>query len=271
LPESTLEGVLKRDRLVVLASLVALAALSWLYLAYLAAGMETMDGIAGRMMGMPQMNAAGEMEQPGPVAATINFLLLSTMWIVMMVGMMLPSAAPTILLFAALERKRTPPRPYGRVALFVAGYFVAWSAFSIAAALLQTVLSSAGQISMQMVLTSGLAGGIVLILAGLYEFSPLKSRCLSHCRSPLEWIAHYQRPGSLGALRMGMHHGLYCLGCCWMLMLLLFVGGVMNLLWVAVIAAVVLVEKLLPVGPMAAKLAGAALVLFGVYVAATSI
>jgi predicted metal-binding membrane protein len=124
---------------------------------------------------------------------------------------------------------------------------------------------------MQMVLTSGLAGGIVLILAGLYEFSPLKSRCLSHCRSPLEWIAHYQRPGSLGALRMGMHHGLYCLGCCWMLMLLLFVGGVMNLLWVAVIAAVVLVEKLLPVGPMAAKLAGAALVLFGVYVAATSI
>ena len=138
----------------------------------------------------------------------------------MMVGMMLPSAAPTILLFAALERKRTPPRPYGRVALFVTGYFVVWSAFSIAAALLQTALSAAGQVSMEMVLTSGLLGGAMFILAGLYEFSPLKGRCLSHCRSPLEWIAHHQRPGSFGALRMGIEHGLFCLGCCWMLMLL---------------------------------------------------
>ena len=124
---------------------------------------------------------------------------------------------------------------------------------------------------MQMVLTSGLLGGAVLILAGLYEFSPLKSRCLSHCRSPLEWIAHHQRPGSFGALKMGIEHGFFCLGCCWMLMLLLFVGGVMNLLWVAVIAAVVLVEKLLPGGPIAARLAGGALIVFGVYVAGTSL
>jgi predicted metal-binding membrane protein len=153
----------------------------------------------------------------------------------------------------------------------VTGYFVVWSAFSIAAALLQAALSAAGQVSMQMVLTSGLLGGVVLILAGLYEFSPLKSRCLSHCRSPLEWIAHHQRPGSFGALKMGIEHGFFCLGCCWMLMLLLFVGGVMNLLWVAVIAAVVLVEKLLPGGPIAARLAGGALVLFGLYVAGTSL
>ena len=270
LATSAFEGFLKRDRLVVLASLIALGALAWLYLAYLAAGMERMDGIAGRLMGMPARNAIGAMQDPR-IAAFINFVLLSTMWIIMMIGMMLPSAVPTILLFAALERKRTPPRPYARMTLFVAGYFVVWSAFSIAAAVLQTALSSAGQISMQMVLTSGLAGGIVLILAGLYEFSPLKGRCLSHCRSPLDWIAHHQRPGSLGALQMGMNHGLYCLGCCWMLMSLLFVGGVMNLLWVAVIAAVVLVEKLLPGGPMAAKLAGGALVLFGAYVASTSL
>ena len=105
----------------------------------------------------------------------------------------------------------------------------------------------------------------MFILAGLYEFTPLKKRCLSHCRSPLEWIAHHQRPGSLGALRMGTEHGLYCVGCCWMLMLLLFVGGVMNLLWVAVLAAVVLAQKLLPGGPIAARLAGVALVVFGVY------
>jgi predicted metal-binding membrane protein len=270
LTATALEGVLKRDRLVVLASLVALGALSWLYLAYLAAGMETMDGIAGRLMGMPQRSVGGAMQDPR-IAAVVNFILLSTMWIVMMIGMMLPSAAATILLFAALERKRTPPRPYGRVALFVTGYFVVWSAFSIAAAFLQTALAAAGQVSMQMVLTSGVLGGTILILAGLYEFSPLKSRCLSHCRSPLEWIAHHQRPGSLGALRMGMEHGFFCLGCCWMLMLLLFVSGVMNLLWVAVIAAFVLVEKLLPGGPMAAKLAGGALVIFGVYVVGLSL
>lgn len=261
-----LEGALKHDRLVVAGSLVALGALSWLYLFYLAAGMETMDGIAGRLVGMPQTTAGGAMQKPGLTGAVVNFILLSTMWIVMMVGMMLPSAASTILLFAALERKRTPPRPYGRVALFVTGYLVVWGAFSIVAALLQTALSAAGQVSMQMVLTSGVFGGIVLILAGLYEFSPLKNRCLSHCRSPLEWLAHHMRPRNLGALRMGMGHGLFCFGCCWTLMLLLFVGGVMNLLWVAVIAAVVLAEKLLPAGPMTAKFAGALLVVFGVYV-----
>jgi len=266
-----LESLLKRDRLVILASLVVLGSLSWLYLFYLAAGMERMDGFAGRLMGMPQMNAAGEMRKPSLAGAAINFILLSTMWIVMMIGMMLPSAAPTILLFAALERRRRSPRPYGRVALFVSGYFVTWSVFSIAAAFLQTALSTAGQVSMQMVLTSGIISGAVLILAGLYEFSPLKNRCLSHCRSPLEWIAHHQRPGSFGALRMGMEHGLFCVGCCWMLMLLLFVGGVMNLLWVAVIAAMVLVEKLLPGGPIAARIAGGALVVFGVYVAGTSL
>jgi len=270
LTTTAVEEVLKRDRLVILASLVALGALSWLYLFYLAAGMERMDGIAGRLMGMPSRNASGVMQDPR-VAALVNFILLSTMWIVMMIGMMLPSAAPTILLFAALERKRTPPRPYGRVALFVCGYFVIWSAFSIAAAFLQTALSAAGQISMQMILTGGVLGGAVLILAGLYEFSPLKNRCLGHCRSPLEWIAHHQRPGGFGALLMGMAHGLFCLGCCWMLMLLLFVGGVMNLLWVAVIAAVVLVQKLLPGGPITARLAGGALVVYGVYVVGTSI
>lgn len=267
---STLESLLKRDRLVVLASLVALGALSWLYLFYLAGGMERMGGIAG-LMGMLQMNAAGEMQAAGFGGALVNVILLSTMWIVMMIGMMLPSAAPTILLFAALERKRPSPGPYGRVAHFVFGYFIMWSAFSIAAALLQTALSAAGHISMQMVLTSGVLAGVVLILAGLYEFSPLKRRCLSNCRSPLEWIAHHQRPGSFGALRMGMGHGLFCIGCCWMLMLLLFVGGVMNLLWVAVIAAVVLVEKLLPGGPIAARLAGGALVVFGIFVAGTSL
>lgn len=267
MPATALEGVLRRDRLVVLASLIALGALSWIYLFYLAAGMQTMDGIAGRPIGMPPMDAAGAMRAPSLAGAVVNFILLSTMWIAMMVGMMLPSAAPTALLFAALERKRPSPGPHGRVAFFVAGYFILWSAFSIAAAFVQTALSAVAQLSMQMVLTNGTLGGAVFVLAGLYEFSPLKNRCLGHCRSPLEWIAHHQRPGSLGALRMGMGHGLFCVGCCWMLMLLLFVGGVMNLLWIAAIAAVVLVEKLLPGGPVAARIAGGALILTGAAIA----
>jgi predicted metal-binding membrane protein len=182
-----------------------------------------------------------------------------------MVGMMVPSAASTILLFAALERKRQQAGPFGRTALFVCGYFLIWFAFSVVAAAAQTVLQGAGLMSMEMSLSSAMFGGAIFILAGLYEFSPLKNRCLNHCRSPLEWIAHHQRPGSVGALQMGVAHGLFCVGCCWMLMLLLFAVGVMNLLWVAAIAAVVLVEKLLPGGPIAARVAGGALVAFGAY------
>jgi predicted metal-binding membrane protein len=117
---------------------------------------------------------------------------------------------------------------------------------------------------MDMAATSALLGGAIFILAGLLEFTPLKARCLIHCRSPLEWLPRHAKPGMLGALRMGAEHGLYCVGCCWMLMLLLFVGGVMNLLWVAAIAAVVLIEKLLPRGPFFARAAGFAFMVWGV-------
>jgi predicted metal-binding membrane protein len=192
------------------------------------------------------------------------------MWAVMMVGMMLPSAAPTILLFAALERKRTG-QAYGRTTLFVGGYFIVWGLFSIVAAAAQFLLFNAGWMSIEMTVTSGIAGGALFILAGLYEFSPLKSRCLAHCRSPIEWIPRHYRAGGLGAFRMGAEHGVYCAGCCWMLMLLLFVGGVMNLLWIATLAAVVLVEKLLPRGPIAGRIAGGTFVAFGAYIVLTSL
>lgn len=206
-----------------------------------------MQGITARLMGMPRMD-------PGPVSdaqrlffAGVDLLLLASMWIVMMVGMMLPSAAPTILLFAAVERKRqTNPQTLPRTGLFVLGYFLAWSGFSVLAAALQTLLARAGLVSMWMVSTSALFGGALFVAAGLYELTPFKDRCLAHCRSPLEWLTRHHRPGASGALRMGIEHGLYCIGCCAVLMLLLFVGGVMNLLWVALIAAMVLVQKLAP-------------------------
>ncbi len=268
MPAIALESLLKRDRFVVLASLFGLGIVAWLYLFHLAAGMSTMETPGGGMADMPGTEGMSDMPgmamAPGKSSIVLaEFLFLAAMWIVMMVGMMLPSASATILLFAAIERKRQKAGPYGRTAFFVSGYFLVWGAFSIVAAAAQTALSHAGMLSANMAVTSAVIGGVVFVLAGLYEFSPLKERCLTHCRSPLEWIAHHQRPGTVGALRMGAAHGLYCVGCCWMLMLLLFAGGVMNLLWVAAITAIVLVEKLFPAGAVVARIAGCIMVLFG--------
>ena len=264
---SALESVLRRDRLVA-ASLAGLFLLSWLFLIHLSLQMEAMEGMAARMMGMPTRDGMSTMLgaalSPAAAAladATANFLLIAVMWAVMMVGMMMPSAAPTRLLFSALERKRTATN---RIASFVAGYFAIWSAFSIAAAAAQTVLSHTGLISMQMATTSVVLGGAVFIAAGLFEFTPLKERCLVHCRSPLAWIPRHMRPGRLGAFRMGVEHGAYCVGCCWALMLLLFVGGVMNLIWVAFLATIVLVQKVLPGGVTLARFAGLVLVVCGI-------
>jgi predicted metal-binding membrane protein len=164
-----------------------------------------------------------------------------------------------------LERKRAATgRTGSRIASFVAGYFSIWSAFSIAAAAAQTALAHAGFMSMQMATTSAVLGGAAFIAAGLFEFTPLKDRCLVHCRSPLEWIPRHMRPGRSGAFRMGVEHGAYCVGCCWALMLLLFVGGVMNLIWVAFLTAIVLVQKELPRGVKLARFAGIVLVVCGI-------
>jgi predicted metal-binding membrane protein len=188
------------------------------------------------------------------------------MWAVMMVAMMLPSAAPVVLLFAALERRRGR---LGRTAAFVAGYLVLWSGFSAAAAALQWALqriaitNAAGP-------ALGLFGAALVGAAGLYQLTPLKRACLAHCRSPVDALAGHWRPGRGGAFVMGARHGLYCLGCCWLLMALLFVIGVMNLLWVALLALLVLVEKLAPGGPRLARWSGLALVAAGLWLAVAS-
>ena len=260
---TAMEAVLKRDRLVVFASLALLGVLAWVWLCRLSGEMDGMKAPAMHMPGMEGMpgNSMGA-DDASTVAA--EFFLIALMWIVMMVGMMLPSAAPTILLVSALERKRAATSPvFGRTLSFVAGYFFVWGTFSLAAAAAQTTLSRAELLSPQMATTSAILGGAIFVFAGLYEFTPLKDRCLSHCRSPLDWITHHWRRGVFGALRMGVGHGIYCVGCCWVLMLLLFAGGVMNLLWVAAIAAIVLVQKLLPGGPIAARVAGVGLIVWG--------
>jgi predicted metal-binding membrane protein len=265
------EHLLTRDRRVVAVCLAALCLLAWLYLVHLASQMDGMTETTGGMMEMPAgddmsgvVGAAMRSDAGRLADATVNFALLALMWGVMMVGMMLPSAAPTILLFAALERKRAGGEIGGRIALFIGGYLAVWSLFAVVAAAAQTMLAHADLVSARMVATSTLLSGGILVAAGIYEFTSLKDRCLTHCRSPLEWIPRNLRPGRGGAFRMGVGHGAYCVGCCWLLMLLLFVGGVMNLVWVALIAIVVLGQKIMPGRPILARVTGAVLVLGGV-------
>jgi predicted metal-binding membrane protein len=203
-----------------------------------------------------------------PTAASVwTFLLVFAMWAVMMAGMMLPSAAPMTLFYATIVRKngeRGTTLP--SVWIFGAGYLLVWTAFSLGATALQAMFEHLALASSMLVSTSRWLTGLILVGAGLYQWSPLKDTCLGKCRAPLEFVMTRWRPGRLGALRMGAAHGLYCIGCCWALMLLLFVGGVMNLMWVAIVAAFVLLEKLLPHGRIVARTAGVALVASGLYV-----
>jgi predicted metal-binding membrane protein len=183
---------------------------------------------------------------------------LIVMWWLMMVAMMLPSAVPAILLYARLKQ-RNEGRAIGATWIFLGGYLAMWLLFSIAAAVAQSLLAGPS-----MALDSRVAQATVLIAAGLYQLSPLKSACVSQCRSPAEFLSRHWRPGPAGTLRLGVIHGAYCLGCCWMLMALLFVGGVMNLLWVIGLTIIVATEKLAPGGPLLGRAGGAALIAWGV-------
>jgi predicted metal-binding membrane protein len=243
--------LLRRQRVVIAAALAAVAALAWLYLFREAADMKTAMAGMDRAMAMPPKNA-------------LDLLLQFAMWWVMMVGMMLPSVAPVILTFARINRnRRTRGESYAPAALFTAGYLLAWGGFSVAATLAQWGLERAALLSpMDMTTDSRLLGGVLFLAAGLYQFTPVKLACLRVCRSPIDFVLNHWHDGVGGALRMGLTHGLYCLGCCWILMLLLFVGGVMNLVWVAILGAAVLAEKL-STGPWIGWIGGGLLIAYG--------
>lgn len=257
------ERLVRRDRALVATALAVLVALAWGYLVAHAAAMGKMGQGTTAGAGMP------DMAMPGLQAwSALDLLLLGVMWAVMMVAMMLPSAAPMILLVATVNRRRRErASPAAPTALFVAGYLAVWTAFSAAAALGQAGLHRAALLSPAMVSTSPVLGGLLLVAAGVYQWLPIKGACLGRCRSPLGFLGSEWREGRAGALVMGLRHGLLCLGCCWALMALLFVAGVMNLLWVATIAAFVLLEKLAPRGPLLGRLTGVLLVAWGGYLA----
>ena len=246
---SVLERALRHDRVFMASALLIVVVLCW---AYLLSGARVMTGVADGM-GM------------APVAWTqAHALMMFVMWAIMMVAMMLPGAAPMLLLFSSVARARhSPLRRMLLSGTFALGYVAVWSAFSVAAVVLQYTLERAALLSPMMQTTSTLMAGAVLVAAGVYQWTPLKQACLRHCRSPLEFVLMHWREGLDGVFLMGLRHGAYCLGCCWMLMLLLFVGGVMSLAWIAGLALLVLAEKLLPAGTWVGRATGAVLVLWG--------
>jgi len=260
---AALERLIHRDRLLVGLALAGITALAWVYLLRMAVGMRA------AVLEADMHAAMGMSSTPGWGLAEL-FALFS-MWSIMMVAMMLPSAAPVILLVVGTYRRRSGSPPHALTASFGAGYVVAWAGFSAAAALFQTFLHQSALLSAGMVSRSTLFGGAVLLVAGVYQWLPIKNACLSHCRSPLGFLTHEWREGPGGAFIMGCRHGLFCVGCCWALMTLLFVAGVMNLLWVAAIAAFVLIEKIAPQGLRVGRATGLLLVFWGLYILGSAV
>ena len=239
----------------VLSGVVALVALAWAYMVYLAQSTSDM----GSGMAMAQLQSW----------SAADFGLMFLMWAVMMV----PTAAPMILLFATINRRRREQeRPYVPTGVFLSGYVIVWSGFAALATVANWGLHVNSLLS-SMVGTSSSAylGGALLLTAGNFQWSPLKYACLSHCRSPLGFLMAEWRDGARGALRMGLKHGGYCLGCCWVLMGLLFVLGVMNLLWIAALAAFVLMEKVIPRGQLVSRVTGLFLAGWGVWMLAAEL
>jgi predicted metal-binding membrane protein len=195
-----------------------------------------------------------------------DFAYMFTMWSVMMAAMMLPSASPMILLHAGMNRQSRGGRGGSMgTAAFAGGYLLAWTGFSAVATALQWGLERLALLSPMMVSTSVWLGSVLLIGAGIYQFSAWKHTCLQHCRSPVQFLMQHWRTGVGGAFRMGLEHGIYCIGCCWMLMVLLFVGGVMNLAWIGVLAVIVLLEKTVPRGRLVAWASGAVFIGAGLF------
>jgi predicted metal-binding membrane protein len=264
--ETTVEAVLRRDRAVVAAALVAITLLAWAYVLRLASDMDMggMDMTGFRMISTGLGMAMVPAQAPWNVG---DFVLMFVMWAVMMVGMMTPSAAQMILIHARVGRTAAAAgRPLAATGWFVAGYLMLWAGFALVATTAQGALERFALLDPAMASASNLLGGALLVIAGLYQWTPLKHACLSTCQSPLLFIQRHGgfRADAIGALQLGAKHGIYCVGCCWALMVLLFVGGVMNVLWIAALTVFALLEKLVRTGRLVSWTAGAALIVMGV-------
>jgi predicted metal-binding membrane protein len=261
-----LEAVLRRDRAVVVTALVAVITIAWIWI------------LLGAGTGMTALDIARGSEVPGmagmmvPAVWTLGYAgLMFVMWWAMMAAMMLPSAAPILLLFARVNRnQKAGGRPFVPTGIFAAGYLAAWGGFSAFATGLQWELERLGLLSPMMATTSYWFGSAILLAAGVWQLTPIKSICLRHCRSPMGFLVQSWRPGRLGAIRMGLEHGSYCLGCCWFLMGLLFFGGIMNLFWIIGLAGFVLLEKTVPMGSWIGRIVGIGVAVWGALMLVTT-
>ena len=247
-PPTRLELALGHDRAPLIVLLILLPLVCWSWIAVMAHDMYgPMTGASAWMMTL-RWDAR-------------HVFLLWAMWAVMMAGMMLPSATPLLLMYGVAARRRDAGTHAARETYaLAAGYVAVWALFSTVATAMQRILSTRVIVSPMMTITSPAAGAALLLLAGVYQLTPLKRVCLQKCQSPLGFLMHHWRTGAAGAFRMGTHHGAYCLGCCWALMLLLFVGGVMNLGVIAALTAFVAFEKIGPFGVRSARVSGVLLI-----------
>lgn len=247
-----IDTVLRHERWIVVGGLAALTVLTGAYVwSGAGMGMSALDMTAAALFPHRLPAGGGSMEA--------SWVIVALMWWAMMVAMMTPAAAPLVLLYHRVLQTHGKARLTGSL-LLLAGYLGVWLVFSLVAATLQRALEPTGLISEMMLWSrSAMLSAAVLAAAGAFQFSPLKHACLDQCRAPARFLTQHWRPGLAGSFALGARHGAYCVGCCWLLMALLFVGGVMNLLWIGALMAVVLVERLVPDGPMVARISGAVL------------
>ena len=266
---SSLEMLIRRDRLIMLTGIVALVMLAW---AWLLVGAGT--GMSIWMMSRPAIFPGNEAGSAMPAASwsVATWIIVAGMWWIMMIAMMIPSVTPMVLLHARVSRHA---QSKGQIAagaipsgVFLGGYLVVWLAFSLFATTLQFACEQLGVLSQPMMWSVNVwMTAALLVAAGLYQISPFKRVCLEHCRAPAEFLSRHWRKGRAGAFLMGVEHGAYCLGCCWTLMALLFVGGIMNIYWIAGLAIIVLLEKIMPRGDRLARVLGSMFVLAGAWIA----
>ena len=243
---STNPPLLRRERYLILGTLLVLAALAWGVLIWQAPGMNNQG--MGLTMGM-------------------SAALFIAIWAVMMVAMMLPAAAPMILMFSAVYAgKRQKEQPFVPTWIFVSAYLLVWIVCGVIAYPLALGADKLAAQSMWIMDNGARIGGVILVAAGLYQLSPFKRICLSKCRSPFHFILASWRDGYGGAFRMGFEHGVYCLGCCWLLFLILFPLGIMNIAVMALVTVLIFAEKAFPIGPRIAQLAALLLIVYGVLV-----
>ena len=256
--------LLRRDRIVVVLVLTLLTALAWSYLLWLSADMA----MGGMDMGDFRMipSGMGLMVLAHTPWQAMEFAFVFVMWTVMMVGMMTPSAVPMILMYARVGRQ-TEGAPFASTVWVAVGYLLVWVASALLATLIQWALERTALLDSWMETTSNVLGGLVFVAAGTYQWTRVKDLCLAQCQKPFEFVMRHGgfRRDAPGSVMLGLRHGAYCVGCCWTLMALLFVGGVMNLLWIVLLALLILLEKITPSGRLIAQLAGIILIAVGAW------